>query len=144
MFFGKFWACWLYYVGRACCVNEVYYDNGVLFEVVMCYYVLIDMELDINGDTCKFEVKDIFDLVDDKNVVCLFFNNGELLIGIGIGLVDVILILIGIGDFEYVVSGCVIIGLEIVLFICIGDVFMLIGWGLNNMEVFSYSVGDSV
>jgi hypothetical protein len=143
-FFGKLRARWPYYAGRACRVNEAYYDNGVLSEVVTRHYVLTDMEIDVSNDTCTFEAKDILDLADDKNAVCPTANNGELSQDIGTGLVDFTLSPTGIGDLEYASSGRIIIGSEIMSFTRSGDVMTITGRGLNNTDVASHSAGDSV
>lgn len=143
-FFGKLRARWPYYAGRACRVNEAYFDNGVLTDVVTRHYILTDMELDIANDNVKFEAKDILSAVDDKNAVVPVANNGELLADMGTGLGDITLTPSGIGDAEYDASGRVVIGDEIMSFTRSGDVMTITARGLNRTETSTHSAGDSV
>ena len=143
-FFGKLRARWPYYAGRACRVNEAYFDDGVLTEVVTRNYILTDMDIDIQSDRVRFEAKDILDLADDKNAVCPIANNGELSAGIGTGLESFTLSPAGIGNDEYNTSGRVIIGSEIMSFTRSGDVMTITARGLNNTEVSEHGEGDAV
>lgn len=143
-FFGKLRARWPYYAGRACRVNEAYFDNGVLTDVVTRHYVLTDMEIDVGSDTCTFEAKDILSLADDNSAVCPVANNGELVADIGTGLDPFTLTPTGIGDLEYETSGRVIIGSEIMSFTRSGDVMTPTERGLNNTEVATHAAGDAV
>jgi hypothetical protein len=143
-FFGKLRARWPYYAGRACRVNEAYYDDGVLTEVITRHYVLTDMEIDIQSEQCTFEAKDILSVADDDNAVCPAVNNGELAAGIGTGLDAFDLTPAGIGNEEYETSGRIIIGSEIMSFTRSGDTITPVARGLNNTEVASHSAGDSV
>lgn len=143
-FFGKLRARWPYYAGRACRVNEAFFDDGVLSEVVTRHYILTDMEFDIQGERATFEAKDILWRADDKNSVCPAANNGELLADFSDTATEFTLTPSGIGNLEYAASGRVIIGSEIMSFTRSGDVMTITGRGLNNTEVSSHSEGDSV
>lgn len=143
-FFGKLRARWPYYAGRACRVNEAYFDGGVLSEIVTRHYILTDMEFDIQGETASFEAKDILTLLDDKNAVCPAVNNGELSADLTDGGTSFTLLPTGIGDEEYETSGRIIIGSEIMSFTRSGDVMTITERGLSGTEVSSHSEGDSV
>lgn len=143
-FFGKLRARWPYYAGRACRVNEAYYDGGVLSEVVTRHYVLTDMEFDIQGESATFEAKDILSVVDNKNAVVPVVNNGELSADISETDTEITLTPTGVGNDEYDASGRAIIGDEIVSFTRSGDVLTITGRGLGNTTASSHSAGDSV
>ena len=143
-FFGKLRARWPYYAGRACRVNEAYFDNGVLSEVVTRHYVLTDMDVDVAGETCTFEAKDILSLSDDDSAVCPVANNGELASDIGTGFEPFTILPTGIGNDEYETEGRIIIGSEIMSFTRSGDTFTPTGRGLNNTEVSAHSAEDAV
>lgn len=143
-FFGKLRSRWPYYAGRACRVNEAFFDDGVMTEVVTRHYILTDMEFDIQGEVATFEAKDILWAADDKNSVCPAANNGELLLDMSSDATEFTLTPTGIGDLEYETSGRVIIGPEIMSFERSGDVMTITGRGLSNTEVSSRSSGDSV
>ncbi|MCP4493642.1 MAG: hypothetical protein GY820_41025 [Gammaproteobacteria bacterium] len=143
-FFGKLRARWPYYSGRACRVNEAYFDNGVLTDVVTRHYVLTGMTVDVSGNQASFEAKDILTLADDKSATCPIANTGELVADITDTDTEFTLTPTGIGNSEYEASGRIIIGSEIMSFTRSGDVMTITGRGLSNTDVSSHSSGDSV
>lgn len=143
-FFGKLRARWPYYAGRACRVNEAYFDNGVLTDVVTRNYIITDMDIDVQSETATFEAKDILKVVDDKNAVVPVANNGVLTEDIKDDDTELTLTPTGIGDDEYDASGRVIIGSEIMSFTRSGDVLTLTRRGLSDTEASDHSEGSSV
>ena len=132
-----------YYAGRNARYCTGFIDGGVLTDVVKQHYVVSDMDIDINNNTCTFEFKDILHLADNDKALAPIASEGELLEDIEIDATELTLTPEGVGDLYYPSAGFAVIGTEIVNYTRSGDVVTLAERSARKTDASSHSAGDT-
>lgn len=142
------WAKWRarnpYYLNRALDFASGYFKDGQLVDGISRRFVLTDMVGPDASGRVRITAKDILTLLDGDKAQAPLVSTGTLSADISEAAGTATLSPAGVGDLEYLASGFVSRGGEVMEYTRAGDVLTFVQRGARGTTAGSHSAGDAV